>query len=118
MSFDPTIPQVNADLDAVPIRNNFNELKTLIDAIPAPKVLLAGRATLAGGETNVVLGFTPDPATLMVLCSYDFSQHALNNPGILSAGINFDGTQGWRITLLSTSGGDNSDVAWSLVAIG
>ena len=34
MSFDPTIPQANTDLDALPIRNNFNALKTLIDATP------------------------------------------------------------------------------------
>ena len=33
MAFDPTVPAVNADIDADPIRDNFNALKTLIDAI-------------------------------------------------------------------------------------
>ncbi|MEI6231405.1 MAG: hypothetical protein WCT04_00015 [Planctomycetota bacterium] len=54
MSFDTTIPQANADLDAVPIRDNFNALKTLIDVIPAQKMLLAGRATLSGGDNSDV----------------------------------------------------------------
>ena len=35
MPFDPTIPQENADLDAGPIRQQFNALKALIDAAPA-----------------------------------------------------------------------------------
>ena len=60
----------------------------LLTGLPPQKIVLSGRATLAGGETNVVLGFTPDPANQMVLCSYDFSQHPLVGQRMLSAGIN------------------------------
>ena len=46
MSFDPSIPAANTDLDANPIRDNFNALKTLIDAIPPPVAVLSGYAML------------------------------------------------------------------------
>ena len=51
MAFDPTVPAVNANLDANPIRDNFNALKGLIDAIPGPQ---SGLAMLDGlGVVNI-----------------------------------------------------------------
>ena len=35
MPFDPTIPQENTPIDAAPMREQFNSLKALIDAVPA-----------------------------------------------------------------------------------
>ena len=35
MPFDPSIPQENTPIDAAPMREQFNSLKALIDAIPA-----------------------------------------------------------------------------------
>jgi len=48
MAFDPSVPAVNADLDADPVRNNFNELKALIDAIPPTPQITSGSGVLDG----------------------------------------------------------------------
>lgn len=58
MAFDPTVPAVNADLDADPIRNNFNELKALIDAIPPPPTINSGSGTLDGNGYLNISGMT------------------------------------------------------------
>ena len=45
MPFDPSIPAANTNLDAVPIRENFNALKALIDAAGPPKLAGVGRVS-------------------------------------------------------------------------
>lgn len=34
MPYDPSFPQENTPIDAAPMRNQFNSLKALIDALP------------------------------------------------------------------------------------
>ena len=81
MPFDPTIPAVNADLDADPIRDNFNELKALIDAIPPPPTsLVSGQGVLDGGGVLVLSGL---PAVNAIVVSW------LNAPG---SGVLFNNT--------------------------
>ncbi len=38
MPFDPTYPPANAEIESAPLRDQFNSLKTLIDAVPTPDV--------------------------------------------------------------------------------
>src|SRR5689334_9060120 len=42
MPFDPNIPQENTDLDAAEVRENFNALKALIDALTAMTTPIGG----------------------------------------------------------------------------
>ena len=55
MSFDPAKPAPGDDLDAVLIRNQFNELKALIDAQAAQIASLQGQlaAAIAGTAQNI-----------------------------------------------------------------
>jgi hypothetical protein len=57
MPFDPTIPQENTPIDAAPMRNQFNSLKALLDAI------VTVNAAQVDGVTTLAAG---DPATVSV----------------------------------------------------
>ncbi|MCX7010109.1 MAG: hypothetical protein NTY53_23205 [Kiritimatiellaeota bacterium] len=50
MSFDPNEPQNGEQIDATPVRNNFNALKALIDAIPPGNVGPQGIQGPAGND--------------------------------------------------------------------
>ena len=50
MSFDPTRPVENTEIDAVELRNQFNGLKDLIDAIPAGSIGPPGPAGANGND--------------------------------------------------------------------
>ena len=43
MSFDPTYPPTNAEIESAPLRSQFNGLKDLIDAVPAGPPVRRGR---------------------------------------------------------------------------
>lgn len=60
MPFDPTLPQPGTLIDATPLRNQFNALKTLIDNVPpgppgppGPGLTMRGEWS---GSTNYVAG--------------------------------------------------------------
>lgn len=59
MAFDPNLPQENTPLDAGEVRDNFNALKVLIDAVPAGPTGATGATGLAGATgPQGVLGAT------------------------------------------------------------
>lgn len=70
ISFDSTIPQANANLDAVPIRANFNALKGLIDALSLG-TLKSGDGNLDGSGILDISGATS--ATFVIGSGYGSS---------------------------------------------
>ena len=52
MSFDPTKPVEGTEIDAVELRNQFNGLKTIIDAIPPPLPGPPGVQGIQGPQGN------------------------------------------------------------------
>ncbi len=52
MPFDPTLPANLADLDAAVVRSQLNDLKALIDAVPAGEVTNAQLAAAIQGTSN------------------------------------------------------------------
>ncbi len=53
MTFDPTYPPTDAEIESAPLRSQFNGLKALIDAVPAGEVTNAQlAAAIQGTSTN------------------------------------------------------------------
>ncbi len=48
--FDPTYPPLNAEIESAPLRNQFNSLKALIDAVPAGPPGPEGQTGAAGQD--------------------------------------------------------------------
>ena len=103
MSFDPTIPQANTNLDAVPIRDNFNALKTLIDAFPAGRLQSNNGETLTpSGSLLIIL---PTPVSMLIPCFQNG-----NGVGVLTVSL-VTGTQ-WQVSSSAGAADNGATFGW------
>ena len=61
--FDPTIPQENTPIDAAPMREQFNSLKTLIDQCATSMDLtnaVQGTSANSNGVGSIAMNLDPD----------------------------------------------------------